>query len=221
LSGFWASKSHVAAAPICLRPRSRSASVIDRLLKNQNPLKIVIIFDHPRRTLVLDRRPGNRAAILRSEIHRHGSHGCSDRRCSVRAFDDSTARRSAAAASRGPSLDASRAGWRPHHVILECKIAARLIWQRVASLVLTYATTIHKSQGSEYPAVVIPLSIQHYPMLQRNLCPCAPMRRYGPRGRKGQRRMTDAAHNQHSETRRPRLIHRGPLRRPTSGVRRL
>jgi ATP-dependent exoDNAse (exonuclease V) alpha subunit len=35
--------------------------------------------------------------------------------------------------------------------------------------VLAYATTIHKSQGSEYPAVVIPLSIQHYPMLQRNL----------------------------------------------------
>ncbi|WP_176212089.1 ATP-binding domain-containing protein, partial [Acidithiobacillus thiooxidans] len=26
-----------------------------------------------------------------------------------------------------------------------------------------------KSQGSEYPAVVIPLSTQHYPMLQRNL----------------------------------------------------
>ena len=35
-------------------------------------------------------------------------------------------------------------------------------------LVLAYATTIHKSQGSEYPAVVIPLSTQH-PMLQRNL----------------------------------------------------
>jgi ATP-dependent exoDNAse (exonuclease V) alpha subunit len=35
-------------------------------------------------------------------------------------------------------------------------------------LVLAYATTIHKSQGSEYPAVVIPLSTQHYPMLQRN-----------------------------------------------------
>jgi exodeoxyribonuclease V alpha subunit len=32
-----------------------------------------------------------------------------------------------------------------------------------------YATTIHKSQGSEYPAVVIPLTTQHYPMLQRNL----------------------------------------------------
>ncbi len=36
-------------------------------------------------------------------------------------------------------------------------------------LVLAYATTIHKSQGSEYPVVVIPLAIQHYTMLQRNL----------------------------------------------------
>src|SRR5262245_65272233 len=32
-----------------------------------------------------------------------------------------------------------------------------------------YAATIHKSQGSEYPAVVIPVMTQHYPMLQRNL----------------------------------------------------
>ena len=32
-----------------------------------------------------------------------------------------------------------------------------------------YATTIHKSQGSEYPAVVIPLTTQHYAMLARNL----------------------------------------------------
>jgi exodeoxyribonuclease V alpha subunit len=36
-------------------------------------------------------------------------------------------------------------------------------------LVLAYATTIHKSQGSEYPAVVIPLTTQHYVMLARNL----------------------------------------------------
>jgi exodeoxyribonuclease V alpha subunit len=36
-------------------------------------------------------------------------------------------------------------------------------------LALAYATTIHKSQGSEYNAVVIPLTTQHYPMLQRNL----------------------------------------------------
>ena len=37
------------------------------------------------------------------------------------------------------------------------------------TLVPAYATTIHKSQGSEYPAVVIPVLTQHYPMLQRNL----------------------------------------------------
>ena len=36
-------------------------------------------------------------------------------------------------------------------------------------LVLCYATTIHKSQGSEYPAVVMPLSMQHYLMLERRL----------------------------------------------------
>lgn len=34
---------------------------------------------------------------------------------------------------------------------------------------LCYATTIHKSQGSEYPAVVIPIMTQHYTMLERNL----------------------------------------------------
>ena len=36
-------------------------------------------------------------------------------------------------------------------------------------IVLSYAVTIHKSQGSEFPAVVIPLLTQHYVMLQRNL----------------------------------------------------
>jgi exodeoxyribonuclease V alpha subunit len=34
---------------------------------------------------------------------------------------------------------------------------------------LAYAVTIHKSQGSEFPAVVIPLATQHYVLLQRNL----------------------------------------------------
>ena len=34
---------------------------------------------------------------------------------------------------------------------------------------MAYATTIHKSQGSEYPAIVVVLHTQHYPMLQRNL----------------------------------------------------
>ncbi len=37
------------------------------------------------------------------------------------------------------------------------------------SLMPAYAATIHKSQGSEYPAVVIPVMTQHYVMLQRNL----------------------------------------------------
>ncbi|MGE5554209.1 MAG: ATP-dependent RecD-like DNA helicase [Betaproteobacteria bacterium] len=36
-------------------------------------------------------------------------------------------------------------------------------------LVLSYAITVHKAQGSEYPAVVLPLLTQHYLMLQRNL----------------------------------------------------
>ena len=36
-------------------------------------------------------------------------------------------------------------------------------------LVLAYAISIHKSQGAEYPAVVVPLLSQHYIMLQRNL----------------------------------------------------
>ena len=34
---------------------------------------------------------------------------------------------------------------------------------------LAYATTIHKSQGSEYPIVVMPFMMSHYIMLQRNL----------------------------------------------------
>jgi exodeoxyribonuclease V alpha subunit len=36
-------------------------------------------------------------------------------------------------------------------------------------LMLAYATTIHKAQGSEYPIVVMPVLMTHYVMLQRNL----------------------------------------------------
>jgi exodeoxyribonuclease V alpha subunit len=36
-------------------------------------------------------------------------------------------------------------------------------------IVLAYAISVHKSQGSEYPAVVIPIFTQHYVLLQRNL----------------------------------------------------
>src|SRR5262249_12929457 len=36
-------------------------------------------------------------------------------------------------------------------------------------LTQAYATTVHKAQGAEYPAVIIPLHTQHFVMLQRNL----------------------------------------------------
>lgn len=42
-------------------------------------------------------------------------------------------------------------------------------FRELDELVLAYACTIHKSQGSEYPAIVMVVSYQHYIMLQRNL----------------------------------------------------
>lgn len=43
------------------------------------------------------------------------------------------------------------------------------VFGELDTVVPAYAATIHKSQGSEYPAVVIPVMTQHYAMLQRNL----------------------------------------------------
>jgi exodeoxyribonuclease V alpha subunit len=41
--------------------------------------------------------------------------------------------------------------------------------EELEDLTLAYAISVHKSQGSEYPAVVIPLMPQHHSLLQRNL----------------------------------------------------
>jgi exodeoxyribonuclease V alpha subunit len=42
-------------------------------------------------------------------------------------------------------------------------------FRELDELVLSYAITIHKSQGSEYPCIIIPLHTQHYVLLQRSL----------------------------------------------------
>jgi exodeoxyribonuclease V alpha subunit len=55
---------------------------------------------------------------------------------------------------------------------VEIDFEGRLVTYDVGELdevALAYAATVHKSQGSEYPVVVISLATQHYPMLARNL----------------------------------------------------
>jgi exodeoxyribonuclease V alpha subunit len=74
---------------------------------------------------------------------------------------------------------------------------------------LAYAITIHKSQGSEFPVVVIPLAMQHYLLLQRNLVYTAITR-----GRRmvvlvGQKRpLATAVRNDHIGERFSALYHR-------------
>jgi exodeoxyribonuclease V alpha subunit len=55
---------------------------------------------------------------------------------------------------------------------VEIDFEGRIVTYDVGELdevALAYAATVHKSQGSEYPVVVLPLATQHYPMLARNL----------------------------------------------------
>lgn len=63
-------------------------------------------------------------------------------------------------------------GIEPEEQKLTVKYEDRMVdyeWSELDELVLAYAISIHKSQGSEYPAVVVPILPQHYIMLQRNL----------------------------------------------------
>lgn len=60
----------------------------------------------------------------------------------------------------------------PEDQILRVNFDGRLVtydFQEIDSLELAYCITIHKSQGSEYKAVIIPVHTTHYVMLQRNL----------------------------------------------------
>jgi exodeoxyribonuclease V alpha subunit len=54
------------------------------------------------------------------------------------------------------------------HVEFEGRLA-RYDWSEADELALAYAVSVHKAQGSEFPAVVMPVVTQHYMMLQRNL----------------------------------------------------
>lgn len=54
-------------------------------------------------------------------------------------------------------------------VVFEDGTVQRYEMTELDQLTLAYAISIHRSQGSEFAAVVMPLTTQHYPMLQRNL----------------------------------------------------
>jgi hypothetical protein len=128
-----------------LRPRSRSASVIDRLLKNQNPLEnrsnLRSFSPHPgpgqtsgepRRNFAVwnssTREPWLfRSPVLGSAIRRLDGEAVGDR-CLARTPPKRVTRWLATSiiAPPAPALSSAGMNSRAHHVILDCKIAARL-----------------------------------------------------------------------------------------------
>lgn len=54
------------------------------------------------------------------------------------------------------------------HVLFEDR-SVEYSWEEAGDLLHAYAVSVHRSQGSEYPAVVLPIMPQHYMLLQRNL----------------------------------------------------
>jgi len=74
--------------------------------------------------------------------------------------------------SAKPSLSRAGIEYRLHDKVLTITFDGRdVVFERsdMDEIVLAYATTIHKSQGSEYPIVVLPFMMTHFVMLQRNL----------------------------------------------------
>jgi exodeoxyribonuclease V alpha subunit len=78
-------------------------------------------------------------------------------------------------------------------------------------IVLAYACSVHKSQGSEYPAVIIPLHTQHFVMLQRNLLYTAITRGKGLVVIVGPKRAVDIAVRNNRQTDRGSLLGRRVL----------
>jgi exodeoxyribonuclease V alpha subunit len=57
----------------------------------------------------------------------------------------------------------------PYHTIRVDDRPVKYDFVELDEVSLAYTVSIHKSQGSEFPAVVIPLAMQHFMLLQRNL----------------------------------------------------
>ena len=82
-------------------------------------------------------------------------------------------------------------------------------FEEMEEITLAYAVSVHKSQGSEYPAVVIPVTTQHYLLLQRNLIYTAVTRAKQLVVLVGtQRALAMAVKNNASQKRYTRLAHR-------------